>query len=96
MDNYIKVMPFGLVLIISLKCVFVGTTFPDVALLGVLSGLGCYLSLNVSNKKVKKIEDKFLDLEDKFNVKSKELDDLKNHLSGLKLASVVRSSAGKF
>jgi len=96
MDKYTRIMPFGLVLLLSIKCIVSGTTFPDVALLAVLSSLGGYLSLSASNKQVKELEEQYVELKNEFNSKSKEVDDIKNHLSGLKLASAVRPASGRF
>jgi hypothetical protein len=96
MDKYLKIMPFGLVLTLSAKCIFVGTTFADVAFLGVLSALGCYMHFATKEKRVNGLEQKHVELEKKFEAKAKEIDDVKNHLSGLKLASAIRPSSGKF
>lgn len=96
MDKYLKVMPFGLVLVLSAKCIFVGTTFADVAFLAVLSSLGCYLQFSTKEKRINQLEQKHSELEKRFEAKAKEIDDVKNHLSGLKLASAIRPASSKF
>ena len=95
MDKYLKVMPFGIILVLSGKCIVVGSTFADVAFLSVLGAIGCYFHFATKETKFKDLEAKHLQLEQKLETKAKEVDDIKNHLSGLKLASAIRPGAGR-
>jgi hypothetical protein len=96
MDKYIKYLPFGLISALSGKCLVNGVSFAEVAFLAVLSVLGCYMHFATKEKKFQILEQKYSDLEKRFETKSKEIDDVKNHLSGLKLASAIRPTASKF
>lgn len=96
MDKYLKAMPFGLILVLSAKCIFSGTSFADVAFLAVLSGLGCYIHFSTKERRINQLEHKHLELEKRFEAKAKEIDEVKSHLSGLKLASAIRPASSKF
>lgn len=96
MDKYIKNLPFGLVFVLSSKCIALGASFSDVAFLAVLSVLGSYLHFATKEKQIDELKHQHNELKQKFEEKSKEIDEVKNHLSGLKLATAIRPSVGKF
>lgn len=96
MDKYLKVMPLGLILVLSSKCIFVGVSFADVAFLAVLSGLACYFHFATKEKRINNLEQKHLELEKRFETKAREIDEVKSHLSGLKLANTLRPTTSKY
>lgn len=96
MDKYLKLMPSSVILVLSIKCIALGTTFADVSFLAVLSCLVSYFHFATKEKRVESIEKRQTELENSFQQKSKEIDEVKNHLSGMKLATTIRSSSGRF
>jgi hypothetical protein len=96
MDKYIRVMPFGLVLLLSGKCIVLGAAYSDVALLAVLSALGSYLHFSTKDKRFEELENKQAELEKAVQARSKEVDEIKTHLSGIKLANAIRPVQNKF
>lgn len=96
MDKYLKLIPFGIILILSVKCIALTTTFADVAFLAVLSCLVSYFHFATKEKRVVSLEKRQEDLEVTLKQKSKELDEIKGHLSGMKLATAIRPSSGRF
>lgn len=96
MDKHIKVMPFGLILLLSAKCIVLGSSYSDVALLAVLSALGSYVYFTTKEERFKALEKKHEELEKTVQSRSKELDEIKTHLSGIKLANAIRPVQSKF
>lgn len=96
MDKFIKVMPSGLVFALSLKTVALGCSFSDVAFLAVLSSLSAYFHFANERKELKKLETDLKELEKTIQLKSKEIDEVKSHLSGVKLANALRPAQSKF
>lgn len=96
MDKFIKVMPSGLVFALSLKAVILGCSFSDVAFLAVLSSLSAYFHFATGKKDLQKLQTHVENVEKTVQQKAKELDEVKTHLSGIKLASTMRPVQSKF
>ncbi|NBX97361.1 hypothetical protein EBQ81_00650 [bacterium] len=95
MDKHLKLMPLVIVFAFSVKCLILGAQWTDVAFLSVLSGIGVYFQQTIRKDKIDNFEERIVEMEKKLESKAKDIDDVRNYFSSLKLAQTLRSAQGK-
>lgn len=95
MDKQLKLMPLVIVFALSLKCLVLDAHWTDVAFLSILSAVGVYFQHTIRKDKIDAFEERISEMEKKLEVKSKDIDDVRNYFSSLKLAQTLRSAQGK-
>lgn len=91
MDN-IRYLPLALFSIFSIKVIAFGASVESSAALLVIGALSAFYEYKSQDKKLKKLEEQFKELQEIQEIKAKEVDDLRNHLLGLKFANQLKPS----
>lgn len=92
MKEYIKYIPLGLFVAFSVKSLAYGASLQDAPVYAILALFTAYLVHRDEEKALKAIHDKLNQLEKTNEVKSKEIEELRSHVSTLKLGQQVRGA----
>jgi uncharacterized membrane protein YgaE (UPF0421/DUF939 family) len=92
MKEYIKYIPLGLFVAFSLKSLVAGAVIQDAPVYAILAVFTAYLINRDEEKSLKNINDKLNQLEKLNEVKSKEIEELRSHVSTMKLGQQMRSA----
>lgn len=92
MKEYIKYIPIGLFVAFCVKSLVVGVQLQEAPLFAILAAFSAYL-VNRDEDKVRKVVLQRLDaLEKQTEDKSKEIEDLRSHVSSIKLGQQIRTA----
>lgn len=92
MKEYIKYIPLGLFVAFSIKSLVNGASLQDAPVYAILALFTAYLVHRDEEKSLKKIHSKLEQLEKLNEVKTKEMEELRSHVSTIKLGQQVRSA----
>ncbi len=70
-----------------------GVSFEDSLVVGVLGALLGYLEYNNGQKEIQEMAEKFASITDQVEQSKRDLDELRSHVSTVKLAQQIRSSS---
>jgi hypothetical protein len=93
MKEYIKYIPMGLFFAHSVKIIAVGASFQDAPILAITATFCAYLVSKEEQKALQKLSDKLVVLEQKTETTQSETEELRSHVSTLKLGQQVKSVA---
>lgn len=85
-----NLIPMALFSVFFIKCTIMQFSYADVAVLAVLGLVTCYLEFQGRDKKLQVLEDKLNLAVNSFDDKSKQIEDIKGAISGLKLSAITR------
>jgi hypothetical protein len=92
MKEYIKYIPLGLFVSFSVKSLVWGASLQDAPVYAILAIFTAYLIHRDEEKSLKKVNDRLDQLEKLNEVKTKEIEELRSHVSTLKLGQQVRNA----
>ena len=92
MKEYIKYIPLGLFVAFSIKSLVNGASLQDAPVYAILALFTAYLVHRDEEKSLKKIHSKLEQLEKLNEVKTKEIEELRSHVSTIKLGQQVRNA----
>jgi len=93
MKEYIKYIPLGLFVAFCLKVLTNGASLHEAPTFAILAGFTAYLLNRDEEKNLEKINNRLAALEQQTSSKEKEIEELRSHVSTLKLGQQVRTVA---
>lgn len=95
MKDYIKYIPLGLFVAFCLKSLALGVNLHEAPLFAILAVFCAYLIQQDNQNEKSAVESRLAALEKLQEAKSKEIEDLRSHVSSVKLGQQIKS-AGRF
>lgn len=95
MKEYIKYVPLSLFVAFCVKSLVVGVTIAEAPALAIVAVFSAYLIHRDEDENKKAIEARLAALEKQQETKSKEMEDLRSHVSSVKLGQQIKS-VGRF
>lgn len=95
MKEYIKYIPLSLFIAFSIKMLVNGSSLQDAPIFVVLAAMSIYLVTRDEQEKAEKLNQRLVVLEKASEQKSKEIEDLRSHVSSVKLGQQIKS-VGRF
>lgn len=93
MKEYIKYIVLGLFVAFSVKMLMNGVSLQEAPAFAILAGLTAYLVNRDEEKNLEKLNNRLTALENQNSSKEKEIEELRSHVSTLKLGQQVRTVA---
>lgn len=84
--EYLRYIPMGLLTICLGKLLIMGFAFADAPVIISLAALTGFFEFKLENKKFVELETKLKEISEKIDHKNKEIDEVKNYVSGIKMA----------
>lgn len=92
MKEYIKYIPLGLFVAFCVKSLVVGVSVSEAPSLAIVAIFSAYLVHRDEEKQLKAINDKLNLLEKQNENKTKEIEELRSHVSSIKLGQQMRTA----
>jgi hypothetical protein len=92
MKEYIKYIPLGLFVAFSVKGLVLGVSVQEAPVYAILALFTGYLVHRDEEKSLKQINDKLIEMDKINEQKFKEIEELRSHVSTLKLGQQVRGA----
>jgi hypothetical protein len=92
MKEYIKYIPLGLFVAFCVKSLVIGSSVTEAPSLAIIAIFSAYLVHRDEEKQLKAINDKLNVLEKQNENKTKEMEELRSHVSSVKLGQQMRSA----
>ena len=93
MKEYIKYIPLGLFVAFSAKMLISGVSLETAPVFGILAAFSAYLINRDEKKNLEIINSRLQAIEGKLNSKEKEVEELRSHVSSLKLGQQMSKVA---
>ncbi len=90
MSNFAKYAPLGLLCAYVTKVMILGASLSDGLVVAVIAGLSAFMLHKTDQKKFLEIESQIKVLSEEMALKNKNIDEIKNHVTGLKLGQQIR------
>jgi len=93
MKEYIKYISLGIFVAFCVKILMNGISFEDAPVFAIVAGFTAYLVNRDEEKNLEKINKRLTQLEHHVSEKEKQVEELRSHVSSLKLGQQMRSVA---
>jgi hypothetical protein len=92
MKEYIKYIPLGLFVAFSVKMLINGVSLQDAPAFAIIATFAGYIINREENKNLKYLNDRLKALEDGASESKKEAEELRSHVSSIKLGQQIRTA----
>jgi hypothetical protein len=92
MKEYIKYIPLGLFVAFSVKMLINGVSLQDAPAFAIVTAFAGYMINKEENKNIKSLSDRLKILENSASESKKETEELRSHVSSIKLGQQMRSA----
>jgi hypothetical protein len=90
MLKFAQYAPLGLLCAYVTKVMILGASLSDGLVVAVIAGLTAFMLHKTEQKKFEALETQIKALSDEMAIKNKDIDAIKNHVTGLKLGQQIR------